>query len=606
MYIANLVHDNDGVEMNTLAMLNGDNDKVGMINSTPQVCLFDIDSGTQNLLQEKLFNCTSGSVGSYVDVPKKQGYQSLLQPDQFVPEDLHEYDVVVLDLGAKNLTSLNQNVLEKKGAIAGNTPFALLSRYPQQVFNSKPFGVNSIRPILNTLLKKEKVVIIFSDAAVVEEYEIVRIGFEKNQVEDRRSFSNMHVYDGMPSYKNKIGRKLKLLSEETKISIFLAKYLPGTEYRVEFDHPLVRENDAVVPSSNFVPLILNEDGHVVSFFQSVSGGFVFMFPQFADKEGFLLELLTGYLPEFCPELFPHNGQFGWLDDGSYPLPGEAELIRERVQIESKYKLDLAGNENSIAALKVEFGFLRELVSATGDDLVKAISFYLEWLGFESVVNMDEHSSVIFEEDIQVDCSDCLLVIEVKGIGGTSTDKQCSQISKIKYRRCEERGRFDVYALYIVNHQRYLSPGKRVNPPFTKEQINDAVLDKRGLLTTYDLYKAYFLVMEGMLEKSYVRDRLFDVGLVNLSPSGFKSLGVVHEVFKGGEVGIVILDGAVLEVGMRLAAKKGDNYTMHSVIELQLDGVKVQRVEQGEVGVKFDSAIKQKVELFVISQSVTQV
>ena len=99
-----------------------------------------------------------------------------------------------------------------------------------------------------------------------------------------------------------------------------------------------------------------------------------------------------------------------------------------------------------------------------------------------------------------------------------------------------------------------------------------------------------MIKGGVLEKKYVRDRLFDVGLVDLSPSGFKSLGVVHEIFKGGEVGIIFLEGFALEVGMRLAAKKGDIFTVHTVIELQLEGLKVQKAKQGEVGVKFDCAI----------------
>ena len=70
------------------------------------------------------------------------------------------------------------------------------------------------------------------------------------------------------------------------------------------------------------------------------------------------------------------------------------------------------------------------------------------------------------------------------IGGTSKDEECSQIFKIKSRRMKELKRFDVFGLYIVNHQKHLPPLNRENPPFTENQIQDAINDERGLLTTW--------------------------------------------------------------------------------------------------------------------------
>lgn len=164
-----------------------------------------------------------------------------------------------------------------------------------------------------------------------------------------------------------------------------------------------------------------------------------------------------------PDVFPFHGEFGWLENGDYLLLGESNLLQQKADIEEKYIKDIAENNDSMLRLKEENKFLADFISETGDTLVSSVEHYLRWLGFESVINVDDTKPDILEEDIQVDCEDRFLVIEVKGIGGTSTDKDCSQISKIRYRRAEQRGKFDVFGLYIVNHQRYMPPKSRSNP-----------------------------------------------------------------------------------------------------------------------------------------------
>ena len=48
--------------------------------------------------------------------------------------------------------------------------------------------------------------------------------------------------------------------------------------------------------------------------------------------------------------------------------------------------------------------------------------------FNNVKLMDIET-VRKEEDLQIDTESALLAIEVKGIGGTSTDSDCNQITK---------------------------------------------------------------------------------------------------------------------------------------------------------------------------------
>ena len=80
---------------------------------------------------------------------------------------------------------------------------------------------------------------------------------------------------------------------------------------------------------------------------------------------------------------------------------------------------------------------------------------------------------VLREDIQVYDGEDLLIVEVKGIGGTSTDAECSQVAKHRRRREKENRDKNVIPIYIVNHQRYINPKSRENPPFSRDQIDYA-------------------------------------------------------------------------------------------------------------------------------------
>ena len=157
----------------------------------------------------------------------------------------------------------------------------------------------------------------------------------------------------------------------------------------------------------------------------------------------------------------------------------------------------------------------------------------------------------------------------------------------------------MFGLYIVNHQRYIAPKARNNPLLINHQIKDAQRDKRGLLTTYDLYKAYFLIENGILTKENVRKQLFDTGLITLEPNNLLSIGIPNEIFKEGKVAILNLNGQVtLTKGCKLIAKKNNDYAVIVVCSIQLDEKDVEEANSGEVGLMLNTHIKKGTELFI--------
>jgi len=44
------------------------------------------------------------------------------------------------------------------------------------------------------------------------------------------------------------------------------------------------------------------------------------------------------------------------------------------------------------------------------------------------------------------------------------------------------------------------------------------MNERGLLTTYDLFRTYFLIDDGLLSKKDAREALTEIGLIKFVPS----------------------------------------------------------------------------------------
>ena len=192
----------------------------------------------------------------------------------------------------------------------------------------------------------------------------------------------------------------------------------------------------------------------------------------------------------------------------------------------------------------------------------------------------------------------LLDTEVKGIGGTSTDAECSQVAKHRRRREKEHRDKEILPIYIVNHQRYIRPSLRQNPPFSDNQIDYAKNDERGLLTTWQLYNQYKLIENGIFTKKETRESLDKWGLISLLPKNLIRVGIYKEYFKKPKAGILTLNNVKLEVGKMIYAKKDGKWICTSIVSIQLNDKDVDQVDNGEVGIVTDIELEKGYEIFV--------
>lgn len=306
------------------------------------------------------------------------------------------------------------------------------------------------------------------------------------------------------------------------------------------------------------------------------------------------------LPEILPTYFPESKEFCWLGDKEFKPEEILECEEQKKLLEEEYNHKLSEVQEKEKEIYIKYQFLKDLLIQSGESLVEAVCEYLKWIGFKNVIIIDG-SEDILREDIQIIDNNDMYIIEVKGIGGTSTDAECAQVAKHRRKREKENREKNVIPIYIVNHQRYIKPQLRENPPFNKNQIDYAINDERGLLTTWQLYQQFKLIQEGIFTKEETREAFKEIGVVTLIPKELCSIGIVAEYFKNAGASILHIKDADINIGDVIWARKDQVWKKGNICSIQINDKDVEKVSNGEIGLVLDIEISKGFELFIKRQ-----
>jgi hypothetical protein len=437
--------------------------------------------------------------------------------------------------------------------------------------------------------------IIFAGNDSTEKYNVTEV-IEQNRYSCL--YHEVHnVYEIIQaSAASKSGKKIE--TENNNLANVIAKYTKA--YKVVFNLPTKWDEitQTMIPNPDFIPLLKNQDGEVVSYIgYSENSGYEILLPVCEKKDELIEKLVTSVLPEILPDFFPESKEFQWIKEQEF-LPKEIlEIEKERTLIQEEYDSKIESINEKRNAIDQKYKFLNDLLIESGDKLVKAVCTYFKWLGFTNVEAIDGKEDVL-REDIQILDDDKMYIIEVKGIGGTSTDAECSQVAKHRRRREKEHRDKKIIPIYIVNHQRHMRPSLRQNPPFSDNQIDYAENDERGLLTTWQLYNQYKLIENGIFTKEETRDALDKGGLISLIPKSLIRVGIYDEYFKKPKAGILTLNNVEIKVGDEIYAKKGERWICTKIASIQLNGKNVDCADNGEVGIVTDIELEKGFEIFI--------
>ena len=551
----------------------------------PQIYIVNNQKIAERLNQK--YNIAAGNLG-IVKAVEYTPYENnrYVNLEYSMIDNLHEYSVVIIDLQNKNEVKYCTEDDKPNGI-----PFLFEMSYPQRNFIPAPLVLKMMR----SELKEQCLKIIFAGEKYKQKY-----GWVEVTGQDRYSYLNHEEHDIYETIQaNAMSKRgKKIVAEKNELAQCIAKYTK--EYNVIFDFPTIWNEDLgkSEPDPNFIPLLKNQDGENISYIgYSPDCGFEILLPVCEKKDELIEKLLTSILPGILPKYFPESEDFEWIKGKEF-IPKEiTELEKEEDVIREEYNSKIKALNEKKAEIEQNYKFLNDLLTETGDKLVEAVCTYFKWLGFADVVSIDG-SEEILREDIQIIEGNKLYIIEVKGIGGTSTDAECAQVAKHRRRRERENRDKEIIPIYIVNHHRYTNPLLRQNPPFSDNQIEYAESDERGLLTTWQLYNQYKLIEAEIFTKEETRDSLNEWGLISLIPKRLKSIGIFEEYFKKSKACILKLNNSEIRVGDEIYGQKGGKWTQTKITSIQLDDKNVDSVQDGEIGIATETELEKGVEIFV--------
>ena len=151
--------------------------------------------------------------------------------------------------------------------------------------------------------------------------------------------------------------------------------------------------------------------------------------------------------------------------------------------------------------------------ASGDALVRAVSYSLEFLGFTVTITEKEG-----RHDIEFHEKDFYAIAEIKGLQGSADIEDLRQLIDFHLRKLSER-KNKLVAYLIVNHHRNLPPDKR-GAPFTREVINAVKTSYPfvRLLTTLDIYRLIERVLRSEISKETAREIIKSISFNSGQPA----------------------------------------------------------------------------------------
>lgn len=561
------------------------------------VCCLDLTKDCIDYLKSLELNVYEGTLGSVFNINwGRQNYGTKpVLTDIDIPDNLHEYHVFIHDM--ENLKVREYKSFEHYvGHIESDSKRHLECRYPVNTIDLRPFGTQRLLKRFQNIAGEKRIEIIFvGHENCVEYYSNVVDGTDPRDIGEYSNIEGWNFAHGQEKCGNRVVLEDNLVSKK----LFEGRKNQVNYCRV-FSLPTEMDGDKRVTDQHFLSILSNESGECISYIYFYSEDYIkIALPQVEDKAGLLKVLFENFIFKFFSDYFPDIEARNWIHDDAYMLPNERD-IQQRIDNKRKeYEEKIRQLESEADGIREGNSSLKQLLTESGSVLVTAVKAFLEWLGYENVIDKDEtlEESDLKEEDLCFEYEGNHIFMEVKGINGTSTDAECSQIDKIVGRRMRELKSTDVRGIYVVNHQRNVEPLKRQMPPFNDTQIKDAIDQSRTLVYTTQLFALYSDIENGYITKEQARKDLLQNGLVEFH-SHLTSLGVPYNYYQGDTIICLDLQNTQISVGDRLYYKDSlQRLVAVKIISLQQDTQSVETCTNGKTGIKVDVNVPRKREIF---------
>jgi hypothetical protein len=230
----------------------------------------------------------------------------------------------------------------------------------------------------------------------------------------------------------------------------------------------------------------------------------------------IVEVALQEWQEQHPETFP---VVDWAKEAMWRTPAENRITGELDKLNARRAAILADLDERQEQLEAELTEARQsaetnerlLLTAQGDDLVRASAMCLSDLGF-SVTNMDKvYPKGDRREDLQVtsDVPDWIALVEVRGYRGRGASvRDLMRIQRFHMRYVQDSGRVPSALWYVTNQ--FVGNDPETRPPILATNRPELVEFAKGggLATdTADLFRLWMAVREQRLTAEEARSRL---------------------------------------------------------------------------------------------------
>jgi hypothetical protein len=523
---------------------------LGLKYPKPHILLMDTEPKVGQLLRERGFNISEGSFGSPYKVQSTTNAYPLLLNGS-IPENFGEKEIVVVDLRIPDV------LLEPEGVeIVDNDGVTMKVSTLTGVIDSRPINMLSIRASFDRIYEHKGAFIVFADEKI--DFGSVIKGSPYNDFHYTRTPVNNWGFMSTLAYtsllvKSDTGSEINVIATNETLTRILRRHTQKARFNCTFDVGSYLEK-------RWIPLAENKYGNPVAGAigpEEEGEGWIFIFPHVADKHKFLAEFLTEFLPELCPELFPYMESTKWVERAEYEIPSISILKAQIVQVQEQAAKQVETLEERIQQERDSMGYLHTLITGTGDALVSTVERALQILGFQAVVNIDEEmkkneSTGPKREDLQIRDQSPLVLVEVKGVTGTSKESSALQVSKYIAPRMKALGRTDIRGLSIVNHQRNIPALDRVDNPFSNDIIESAQHHDFGLITAWSLHKLVRSYLNLGWKQEQIVPLFYQNGYIEPIPSHYEYLGFIEHIFDKASVVRLQIESAKLHLGDRIA------------------------------------------------------
>jgi hypothetical protein len=546
----------------------------------PKILLIDVCDEAWALLAQEGYNVSVGTFGKPYRVEKKGAYEPVIA----VPNlpNYAEQEIVAIDLA---LPDPEPGPADEKETPNEDSDWWVKSRVG--FVDPRPRVMVGIRKAFDRILRNGGIFIVFAEPRFRQQLVLGSIpsGFRSVSVEEELLYDNWSFLNIFDELDIKSDHGTEITSAATDL------IPPGHLTGSTFDCTFAPQNSL---KSKWRVLGTNKYAETVAgviAFRERDGGCVFLLPQLRDKGALLVHLIKNVLPELRPPLFPDAEGQQWVHRPEYELVPVLKKHHAISVIRAEAAERIAALENEIEAVKDSNQFLYDLLRETGTALVAAVQTALAVLGFKSVVDVDAEmkkarKDASLREDLRVHDTSPVLVIDVKGVGGTPADDEALQSQKHAFIYMKENDRTDVKGLTIINHQRHIPPLDRENEtPFRQEILHNAEQLGLGLMTTFDLFR----LMRGSVQHGWTPDQVkpvfYRTGRISPIPEHYHYVGRIKQVWKKA-FSIRLEDE--LRLNDRVAIEFSVDFEEQDVASLMLNDAKIETATAGsEVGIARD-------------------